>query len=265
MAILVRPARLLAARFFATPRGKRHVLVCELDIESADPNAAIVPIPAAPGQYSVEKIDPKEFALGWDGRRRFFDDLHAHFIEPPIARAGGGEAFITTGTGVKIEPWRAFQGMTVPSDAAEILEGPGKLSALEPALRPMPELLDLLARRYPGFPLALCRIPAGVSQAFVAVLFAPRDEKKIFYPLLQVTDGKTAEPAAIFKHNLFGQGVALDERRFSFLQPAKNAGAGLEWPFPSFMEPWAPVDLAFHRGSRPNEDLRALPAPSSLL
>jgi hypothetical protein len=266
MAILLRPARLQAARFFCTVRNRRHVLVCELDVESAAPNAVVVPIPAAPGENPIEKIDPKEFPLAWDGRRRFFDELFFHFIEPPIARAGGGQAFLTTGSGVKIEPWRAFQGITVPSDAAEILDSAQNIAGLEPTLRPPPEILELLARRYPGFPIALCRLPAGVAQALVAVSFAPRDESRIFYSLLQVTDGKTAEPMAVYKHNLFGQGVVLDERRFSFMQPAKTAGPGPlaaspDWPFPSFVEAWAPVDLAFRRGSQPNEDLWAFPAP----
>jgi len=282
--IFVRPARLLAARIFSAARGGRHMLVCEFDAESPAPNAVVVPVPAA-GPGAVEKIDAGEFRLGWDGRRTFFDDLHAHFIEPPIGRAGGGQAFVGSGGASSPQAvagtWRAFTGVTVPSDAAELFDSADALEGLEPALRPLPDLQALLRGLYPRQAFALCRLPAGLAQAFVAVHYEPGDHSRIFFPLRQVTDGRTAAPTAAFSHTLFGQGVALDERRFSFMKPAVAAGpppaaappgppgapqpptqpAQSGWPFPSFVEAWTPVDLAFRRGTLSNEDLSALPAP----
>jgi len=271
MGILVHPGTVRAARFFAAARDRRRVLVCEIDVESASPNAVLVPIPAGAG--SVEKIDPGEFPLGWDGRRRFFDDLHFHYVEPPIARPGGGQAFVGGSTAApRAEPWRAFAGVTVPSDAAEIVDSPASLERLEPDLVPRRHLVDLLAAHYPGHALALCRLPAGLAQALVAVSYEPRDAGSVFFPLLQVTDGCTALPGASYRHDLFGRGIALDERRLSFLTPAAAPPAtpgspfapvapAPEWPFPSFMQEWAPVDLTRRRGYLPNEDLHASIAP----
>ena len=139
MGIFVRPAKLRAARMFSAARGGRHVLVCEIDVEISSPNAVIVPLPAAAGPGAVEKIDPREFALGWDGRRRFFDDLQWHFVAPEIARAGGGEAFkpppapsdaAEPGGSPAYPCARLYPSYEAPSDAAELFDSPAALAGL---------------------------------------------------------------------------------------------------------------------------------------
>jgi hypothetical protein len=259
---------------FSAVRDRWQVLVCEIDAESPSPNAVIVPLPAAAGPGAVEKIDPAEFALGWDGRRRFFDDLQGYFVAPPIGRPGGGQAYQPSPASADAAsvglpahpPGRSYPSSETPSDAVELFGSPASLAGLEQALTPHQALHDLLAQRYPGDVLALCRLPAGFTRAFVAVRYEPRDGTRVFFPLLQATDGRSAPSRAFYEHDLFGQGVVLDERMLSFDQRAKAAGfkplvTPPPPPFPRFVQVDAPIDLASRRGLLPNEDLRVPVTP----
>jgi len=250
MGIFVRPATLRAASIFSAARERRQVLVCELEVASKKPNALLVPLPAAAGPGSVEKLDQAGFPLGPDGRRFFFADLQDYFVAPP-RRAGEGQVFLRS---------------PAPPDDVELVESPSSLARLEKDLRPQPALQVILEQRYGSHLFALHRLPAGLSHAFVAVRFEPRDGERIFFPMLQVPDGRKAAPTATYVHALYAQGAKLDERMLPFHVRMLPAGSAQPEkppapPFPSFIDVRAPIDLATRWGKHPNEDLLAGLAP----
>lgn len=270
MGIFVNLTKLIVARMFVTAREGRHVLVCEIDAQSASPNAVIVPLPAA---GAVERIDLREFETGWDGGRIFFDRLQWYFVALTPGRAGGGQAFmapppspVDAGAGGKPAwgPSLSYVSPSSTSDAVELFGSPALLSAgLGRAPAPRQELLDLLAQRYPEHVFALCRLPAGLARAFVAVRFSPRDPARVFFPLLQVAGGRAADSRARYAHVLYGQGVGLDERMLpcSVRDASTWLGPRDVPSFPSFVDTGAPIDLATRHGLLPNEDLWAPLAP----
>lgn len=269
MGIFLHPTKLHAARIFAAVRDGWRVLVFEVDAESPSPNAVVVPIPAAGGPTVVHTFDADAFAVSsWDGRRRFFDELEWHFVGPPCARPGGGQAYVsppgadTPGPDYVPPPTRLYPSYETTLDAVELVGEPAQLAALERSPAPNPALVELLEHRYPGHVLALCHLPAGLARGFVAVRYEPRDENHVFFPLLLVTDGRAAPPRARYEHQLFGQGVVLDQRMLPIVARMKADGidpleAPPPPPLPPFVQVDAPIDLAFRNGLLANEDLQA--------
>ena len=262
MAFFTHPVKLRGTRLFATIHAARHVLVVEVDCESASPNALLVPIPAIAG--TLERIAASELALGWDGRRRLFDDLDNWYHGPPVGRAGGGQAFFampSTATSTPVAmpagppaPTLFYPSIETSLDAVQLFEPSQTSSRLEPPLR------ALFGQRYPGHALALCPFPEGTCRIMVAIRYAPLDATHIFFPLLQITDGSAPAAQISDEHDVLGQGVELaeqvlpDQQRQTPLAPAPPP------PFPSFVHAGAPLAFTRARGLRDNQDLCASPS-----
>jgi len=264
MGIFSHPVTPRGTRLFGAHRDRRHVCVLEVDAESASPNALVVPIPAS-ALDGVERIAAADLALGWDGRRRFFDDLDVWYQGPPPGRPGGGQAFFAPPSASRkagIAPMppaatRLYPDFETSLDSVELLASPAALVDLEPPARPGPEVDALLRHHYPDHVLALARFPAGLCRIFVAVRYVPVDPTHVFFPLLEVTDGVTAPARVDDDHDVFGQGVGLTERILSAEQRHPGLVPAPPPPFPPWVEPRAALDIARRRGLRENADLRA--------
>lgn len=247
MCMFMGPARVARTKLFATRQAERQVLVYEARVDSAAPNAMMLPVPVAAHDSRIELINLEAYPL-------FFEALYAQYIIPNFSAPSQAAALEVFRVG-------AYEASIVPSIQ--------DMSRIDGRFRLSEQLLAALAERYADHAFVVYQFAAGRQQLHpFAFSFTSRYDKHLFFPTLHVHDGEGVPDAADFDHEFAAQGARLDSRLLPHGPPPPmntHPGFGFEalptFPnvnqLPDFVDQRAPLDMGTREGRFRNEDILA--------
>lgn len=187
-----------STRIFARAMGGgRQALAYQMEIDTQDPVAMVLPLPTPAGSAKD--------AVRWvnlEAMEDLFDKLEAGF---PVMRSRGGPRPASMDLSLAVVEVGSFIASFAPSRA--------DLARLDPRFRLEDGVLDALPLSAGGG-FAIFQLKAGASKVHpMAFTFPSASPERLFFPTLHVHDG-AVHPTARFDHTLYaqrpvGQGPAL--------------------------------------------------------
>jgi hypothetical protein len=236
----------------------RQFLVYQMELRAADPLAMILPlpVPAGGGEEAVRFIDFSAYP-------HFFADLRKPFaVSGPATRAGGGGAAALPMPTLAVHQVGSFEASFVPTlDDFHRLDARFRLA--KEVWAELPRYADW------GFAVFKLRnLAQNTAIEPMALEFARRDPRGLFFPTVHVHDGQVHATAA-FDHNLFFQSP-YEDGVVAAGRYARLAGSSAE-PAREFASPLLagkvldedlPVQVVRFAGELPNRDSELLtPSP----
>jgi hypothetical protein len=251
--------RLLDSRFaMGDGRAVAQTIVYEARISSRSRNAMVLPIPIArPGAW-LEILNLSEYPDFFDIMAFLYRDKTR--VPRPSPPPPPGVPFF--GVAGFAPPLAVFQ---VGSYDVSVVPSVADFHRLDPRFGEKVRLMSGLGGRYPGFAFVVYQFAAGKTQMHpLGVSFQTRWPDLMFFPTLHVHDGGEVAETADFDHELFAEGLWLDEMIDMKLPPRVQAAvAPLLPPFFNFHA--RGMGRAVRRGRRRNEDLAVRVPPASPL
>jgi hypothetical protein len=199
MCLFSLPVRAVAEiRLFArSGEGGRQFLGYDLRVDAPESCALLLPLPVPP------KTLPEDVSfLDFSKYPQFFADLESGFPAPPVKPKPPGSN----------DPPDVLNSrdLELTDFEAQYLPTASHLERLDAAYRPPPEVL-LQLPQYADFGFAVIRIRRGRQQLRPVMLdFPRRDPRHLFFPTLQVLDGRYRDSVR-FDHALYAQPSNRDD------------------------------------------------------
>jgi hypothetical protein len=199
MCLFSKPVRAVAEiRMFArSGKGGRQFLACDFRIDASEPCALLIPLPVPP------KTIPSDVRfLNFENYPQFFADVESGFPSPPIKPRPPGMLDAPSALQANDLPLTGFEAEYVPD-----IPGFAEVGAPYRLSQDLQEQLP----QYNKSGFAVIKIQPGKQQLRPIVFdFPRRDPKQLFFPTLQVLDGRFHE-TEVFDHALYSQPSANNE------------------------------------------------------